>query len=608
MGYDAMSLRFKLWLSFAPLLALLAILGGGLIVLLGRVGGRIDAILRENYRSVEAMDGLNEHDARKQYDAAWVEYRKHLDFEQSNITEPGEKELVDDLLQWTETYRRQGERFFAAARESKPPANDYFLPDGRPGPLLESFQQIKDLSGRIRRLNQESMESASRQARDSATTVQITAVLGLLVALAATGFLGWRTSRTILRPIEELTRSAQAVGDGRFDLMVTVETRDEIGGLVTAFNRMTAQLRDLRQTNAARLLRARQASQAAIDSFPDPILMVDADGRVEMANPAARRVLGVDPHPSRNGPAWEAPDRLRAPLAAALRDQKPYLSQSFQDALLYRVGTEERTFIPQILPVSDPYGNTLGAVVVLSDVTRFRLLDEFKSDLAATASHELKTPLAGLRLAIHLLLEEAVGPLSTKQSELLIDARENTERLVRIVDHLLSLARLERGSEPIQLRPENAEELLRAAADRLAPRLAGRRVELAVEPTPPIAADAERLAHALDNLLVNAATYTEEGGRITLSARPTPDGCVVLSVRDSGVGIPSEYVPHVFEKFFRIPGQTRGQGTGLGLAIVREIVAAHGGQVSCVSEPGQGAEFRMLLPVFHESPNREVKA
>jgi NtrC-family two-component system sensor histidine kinase KinB len=185
---------------------------------------------------------------------------------------------------------------------------------------------------------------------------------------------------------------------------------------------------------------------------------------------------------------------------------------------------------------------------------------------------------------------------------LLIDARDNTERLVRIIDHLLSLARLERGRDQLTIGPEDPGQLLRAAADRVQPVLTGRRVVFDLDQSlPPVAADQQRLGQVLDNLLVNAATYTEPGGQITLSARAAANGRVELEIHDTGVGIPPEYLGHVFEKFFRIPGQTRGQGTGLGLAIVREIVTAHGGEVVCQSEPGKGTTFRLSLPVWAEA-------
>jgi signal transduction histidine kinase len=266
----------------------------------------------------------------------------------------------------------------------------------------------------------------------------------------------------------------------------------------------------------------------------------------------------------------------------------------------------ERWFLPRILTIRDPYGATLGAAVLLQDVTRFRLLDLFKSDLVATASHELKTPLTSLRLDLHLLLEEVVGPLSPKQTELLLDARDNAERLLAIVNNLLDLARLEQKRGPLDLRPEQPAELLQAAAEAVRPRAEDKGVELAVDvppDLPAVAADPQRLGHALGNLLENAVTYTDRGGRITLSAARAAEG-VAVTVADTGQGIAPEYLPHVFERFFRIPGHSRGGGTGLGLAIAREIVTTHGGTITCDSRPGAGTVFRLTLPAWDAAPGQ----
>jgi signal transduction histidine kinase len=217
----------------------------------------------------------------------------------------------------------------------------------------------------------------------------------------------------------------------------------------------------------------------------------------------------------------------------------------------------------------------------LQDVSRLRLLDQVKSNLVATASHELKTPLTSVRLAVHLLLEETVGPLTPKQMELLLDARENSERLLAMVNNLLDLARLEQGSRQLDVKQETPQSLLQTAD------------------MPSVAVDAPRLGHALRNLVDNAMTYTERGGRITLAASADADA-VTLSVSDTGIGISREHLPHVFEKFFRVPGQSRGTGTGLGLAIVNEIVSAHGGTITCESEPGAGTVFRIRLPTMQQ--------
>ena len=278
--------------------------------------------------------------------------------------------------------------------------------------------------------------------------------------------------------------------------------------------------------------------------------------------------------------------------------QRDYLPEGFDRAVLVGLNGRERAVLPRILTIRDPYGNTLGTAVLLQDVTRLRLLDQVKSNLVATASHELKTPLTSVRLALHLLLEEVVGPLTPKQTELLLDAHDNSERLLAVVNNLLDLARLEQGRPQLEVRPESAESLLRTAADGVRPRALDKGIEVVVEVPPglpPVAVDTDRIGHALANLLDNALAYTDQGGRITLSAAASPEG-VTLAVTDTGVGIPAEYLPHVFEKFFRVPGPSRG-GTGLGLAIVNEIVTAHGGTITCESQPGVGTTFRLTLPV-----------
>jgi two-component system, NtrC family, sensor histidine kinase KinB len=612
-----MTLRQRLLLTLLPTLLLLAAVGTAGAVLLHHLGDRIGEILSENYDSVVAMVGLNEaleridssfnfallgeeEDARGQYRRSWRLYEENLRKEQNNVTLPGEQELVNELVGLTREYRKRGDGFFRPGRTRQQRRADYL---GERKGLRALFGEIKRVSGAIRELNQQNMVDASHEARRTATA----SLYGFGAGLAATALLAvllaWSTVRATLGPIEGMTRSALAIGAGNLNQVVPVRTHDELGDLAEAFNGMARQLRAFRQSHLAQLLRAQRTAQATIDSFPDPVLVVDPEGRVEMANPAARRVLGVTPAGGES-PApfpWQPPGPLAGPLRDALQQQRPFLTQAFDQTVAFRLDGEEHTFLPQVLPIRDPYGLTLGAAVVLNDVTRFRLLDQFKSDLVATVSHELKTPLTSVRLVLHLLLEETVGPLTPKQTELLVDARDNAERLLHIIEHLLALARLQQGKDVMALRPEPAQALLEAAADSARPRAESRQVELTVRAAPdlpPVAADPQRLGQALNNLLDNALAYTPPGGRVTLSAEPAGEGRVRLSVTDTGEGIPPEHLPHVFERFFRVPGQSRGQGTGLGLAIVREVVHAHGGEVACDSAPGRGTTFRLTLPAW----------
>ncbi len=623
-----MTLRQRLLLPLAPSLVLLAILGGTGIVLLDRVSKRIDLILRENYDSIVAMAGLNEaleridssftfallggeQKARESHAHSWKEYEKYLEDEGNNITIlPRERELFEELVELTTAYRQAGERFFSGKQSREERERAYRGEKGKPG-LVQRFAEIKNVAQEIRQLNEDNMYAASAEAQRTARNAMLGFGLGLVLAAVLAGLLGWRTARSILEPIQDVTRSARAIGTGDLQQVLTVPTKDELGELAEAFNRMARQLRDYRRSHLSRLLRAQRTSQATIDSFPDPILVIDPDGNVEMANPAAHQLFGITPPeidsgqesstPSSPPTPWVPPSSLVEPLREALRNLRPFLTQAFDQTVSFRLSGEERAYLPQIFPIRDPYGGSLGAAVVLSDVTRFRLLDQIKSDLVATVSHELKTPLTSVRLVLHLLLEETVGPLTSKQAELLVDARDNAERLLNMIEHLLALARLEQAGDAMTVRAESATDLLRGAAEAVQPRADDRHVTLMVEAgddLPPIAADPLRLGQALSNLLDNALTYTPTGGRITLSAARVDDSHVRLSVRDTGPGIPAQYLPHVFERFFRIPGQTTPQGTGLGLAIVREIVTKMNGSVSCESAPGQGATFHLVLPVW----------
>ncbi len=611
------SLRHRILLTLLPLFVLMAMVGCYGAMLLYQLGGRIDRILRENYDSVLYMEHLKESlermdsafqfalagretEARRQFDENWSLYRQHLEDERGNITIPGEGELVSRISALGETYQRRGDEFFAQTSAERR-QEDYFGEDAQAG-LLAIFQQMKQVADEIMRLNQETMEQASREAREAADSSLLWFILCLSLVAVLGVLLARRTIGTILRPIQSVTESVLAIGAGNLDQVVPAVSSDELGRLVGAVNTMARQLRDFRQSQQARLLRLQQAAQAAIDSFPDPVLVVDRDGLVEMANPAARRILGVPLDDQAAQPlAWQPPGPMRKPLLQALRSELAYLPEGFDEAVSLTVGSDQRSFLPRILPIKDAYGGTLGAAILLADVTRFQLLDQVKSDLVATVSHELKTPLASISMAIHLLLEEAVGPLAPKQLDLLIEARSASQRLLAMINNLLDLARLEKGTSHLQIQPERPATLLHAAVELCRRRAEDQGIDLAVDAAadlPEVAIDARLLNHVLHNLLDNALTYTARGGRITLSASREGDR-VAIAVADTGTGIPSEHVPHVFDRFFRVPEQSRGGGTGLGLAIVREIVLVHGGVITCTSRPGAGTTFRLTVPVWH---------
>jgi NtrC-family two-component system sensor histidine kinase KinB len=438
--------------------------------------------------------------------------------------------------------------------------------------------------------------AASKETGIRAEALVSTAVRVLSVAIGAAVALSlviaWLVATSLLRPIKALTASATALGEGNLDTKVPEVSRDELGSLARSFNTMAARLRVYRDASLDRVLRTQRTMEATLTSAPDPLFVVSRDGSHEVRNPAAE-VLSRLPEFSGGLPA-----ALAEPLEAVLATDQHYLPTDYSKVVTFRIGREDRHYLPRILSIGDKLTEFKGAAVILQDVTKFRLLDDAKTNLVGTVSHELKSPLTGLRMAVYLLLEKTLGPLEPAQREMLESARDDADRLLRILDSLLDLSRLEAGASMLELRPIKVEELLRGVADEARSFISAADQKLVVREEPGLGevnVDASRLRHVFINLLSNASKYSPVGGTITLGAAPAPLGFVRFSVLDQGGGIPPEALPYLFDRFYRVPGQSK-PGAGIGLAIAREIVVAHGGSIACSSTLGVGTEFHFMVP------------
>jgi Signal transduction histidine kinase len=450
----------------------------------------------------------------------------------------------------------------------------------------------------IENLNQRdfaaAQETAARVERrvELAQRVLIAAIAGAVVLSL---LIGWRMAASLLKPIKALTASAVAVGEGDLDRTVPYLSRDELGQLAKAFNQMAEKLRAYREATLARVLRTQRTMEATLTSAPDPVFVVSRDGAHEVRNPAAERL-------AESGQFAEGfPAGLAEPLARVLESGEHYLPTDYGKVVTLRVGREDRHYLPRILAIGDALTEFQGAAVVLQDVTKFRLLDDAKTNLVGTVSHELKTPLTSLRMAVYLLLEQNVGTLTAQQRELLEGARDDAERLLRILNDLLDLARLEAGAATLERREVAVGEMIAEIAGEARVFIGAAEQTLEVKCEPEVAevrmnVDAGRLRHVFMNLLTNASKYSRVGGRILLCAERDGAGFVRFAVKDEGEGIAPEALPHVFDRFYRVPGQTK-KGVGIGLAIAREIVVAHGGTIACTSEVGKGTEFYFVVPV-----------
>ena len=424
------------------------------------------------------------------------------------------------------------------------------------------------------------------------------------LALALTLVLGgiWYAivlSNSIVRPLRQVTEAASRMAAGDLDAAVDVRSADEIGVLAAGFNAMAARIRELRQSDLGKLLVAQQIAVATVDSLYDPVVVTDGTGRVQRVNRAAEELFGAATMVIGRPVQDVATDpRLAMAVADVLESQQPVASEESTAIVPLLVNGVERSFRQRTTPMRDDKGELVGAVILLEDITHLRELDRLKSEFIAGASHELRTPLTSLEMGVHLLLEGSLGDLAPKQRELLVMCREDALRLDRLVKELLDLSRIESGEARPHLVTLSARELIVGAVEPLRRQADAKGVKLHVElpdDLPAIAADRGQVERVIANLVTNAIRATDAPAIIDIVAA-LRDGFIAIAVRDTGRGIPSDYLDRIFDPFVQVPDAPAG-GAGLGLSISRRIVHAHGGQLAVRSHVGQGTTFTFTLPL-----------
>lgn len=616
-----MSLRAKLIAGYMLFVAALVLLGGWSAWRLLEMGGVSRRIIANNYDSVVAAQNMKESLERQDSAALFAltgageraasqlrEHRARFDaeFEKAahNITEPGEPEAVEAIRRDRDAYYRTFDEFLSslndarggnaqpARAEQSSRAGEYF------SRLEPQFNKLRAECDHLLQLNQRAMlaksEAAAGVARRWFYLTLLFAALLVVAGIALAFFLAER----IVRPLRRLTVTTAAVAGGDLDAKVEVASNDEVGVLAAEFNRMAESLRLLRRTDMGRLVVAQQTAEAAIDSLYDPVIVTDAEGLVTKLNPAAEEIFGTEAENRGRHVGEIARDaRLAGAVAEALRSRRPVANEGAASVLPLAVDGSERAFRLRTTPMRDAERHLLGAITLLEDITHLREIDRLKSEFIATASHELRTPLTSVQMAVHLMLEGAVGELTDKQREVLEACREDCVRLEKLMRDLLDLSKIEAGEGRPHLSTLRARELVAAATEHLRPQVEAKGLELRVEAStdlPSVKADRAQIERVIVNLVANALRYTKHG-EIRVSAERR-DGSIAVSVSDTGQGIPAEYLPHIFDKFVQVPGAATG-GAGLGLAISKAIVEAHGGQISVQSEAGRGTTFTFTLPV-----------
>ena len=624
-----MNLRTKLLFGYLIFVAALVVLGGLSAWRLREMGGVSRRIISNNYDSVvaaqEMKESLERQDSAALFallgarDKAMTKLREHrarfdANFQKAanNITEIGEPEALQRIRRDRDAYYQMFDDFLdrlnapagaagTAVRTTQISERDEYFTRLEP-----QFNELRAECEHLLQLNQRAMLAKSEAAAGVAQLwfYRTLFIAGLLVGAGL--LLAFFLANRIVEPLRQLTATTAKIAGGDLNAKVMVSSRDEVGVLAAEYNRMAERIRQLRNSDMGKLLVAQQTTEAAIDSLYDPVIVTDGEGCVTKLNPAAEEIFGSEKENTGRHVGEVARDaRIAGAVAEALESQRPVAGEGMSSVLPLAVDGSERAFRLRTTPMRDQGHRLLGAVTILEDITHLREIDRIKSEFIATASHELRTPLTSVQMGVHLLLEGALGELTDNQNEVLQACRQDCERLDKLMRDLLDLSRIEAGESQPQLATVSARDLLTTAVKELRPQVEAKGLELNIDAPvelPWVLVDRLQIERVISNLVINALRHTKNG-EIKISAEQR-DNHISVSVRDTGSGIPTEYLPHIFDKFVQVPDAPTG-GAGLGLTISKSIVEAHGGQISVQSEVGRGTTFTFTLPLAAVSESRQ---
>ncbi len=468
-------------------------------------------------------------------------------------------------------------------------------------------------------------EAVDRESRRLATFTYIVGGLAGLGVVTILGLLAG-TKRMLLDPLKRLTQSADRIGHGDFTAAHQTLRRDEIGVLFNSFATMAQAVQSREKELASALSESRRLAAASaearalveaahaelmatIETVPAALFLYEApSGLVRMRNHAAVEIFGVPP----NDPALQSQYLSRFRMVN--RDGSACPPEEWPEVRALRgeqvVGHEldihhpdGRVFcvIASAAPLKNDLGHIVGAVVALQDIAKLREVDRLKDEFVSTVSHELRTPLTSIRGSVQLVLDEPGSVPDPEHQQLLQIALNNCERLVRIINDILDVAKIESGNVTLNRKACQVADLVRTSIQVVEGPARGAQVTLSASlpaKLPPVLVDSDRIVQALVNLLSNAVKFAPPNSTVTVGAT-VDEGVVKITVADQGDGIAPENLARLFRKFQQVDASSsrRRGGTGLGLVITKTLVELHGGRIWVNSEPKKGTTFTFTLPV-----------
>jgi signal transduction histidine kinase len=516
-------------------------------------------------------------------------FMNNLTAEKKNITEPGEKEMVDELNNIYSNFiytieQKENNNSLINVR------NSYFL----------TRQSIVD----IYNINMSAIQKINLRIGETARRVSLWMIIIGALSILITLLFIIKYPGSIVNPILELTDKIKAISKGNYDQQLKFTSQDELGDLAAAFNVMVGRLREYDESNLDKLLVEKKRLDAIIENLQDAVFILDENKNFLMANRIALSLTGLR---SKDISGKYAPDiamnndLLRTLIKGLVKngqednsdDEKPIkIIQDKKEYFYSREIIEIKT-----KPAGGDIDRIVGYILLLKNITLFEERDVAKTNLIATVSHELKTPISSINLSLKLLEDDRIGGLNEEQRNLIIAMRQQSVRLSKMVNELLDFSQTETGNIKLKISKVRPEDIVDLSVTAIMMLLSEKKIQLnlnVADNLPDVKADLEKTVWVLVNLITNAMRFTPESGTIILDAQTDKD-FIKFSVKDEGPGISKEDQDKIFKRFVQVGNKNKG--TGLGLAISKEFVQAQGGRIIVESEPGKGSTFSFFLPV-----------
>lgn len=561
----ALTVKNKIWLGTLFLFLLLLITGGTGIYYTIQLKDQAKAVLRDNYETISYAGAMS-----AQLDSMFLHKEQSimafdsiLALQESNITEPGEKEATLNLRKRFEQLRN--------------------------GDTAEiNMRYLRSEIRKVASLNMEAINGKSIKATQSANEAfqLIIGITGLMFLLALTFMVNFPS--VITDPVNKFTEAIREISRKKYEHRIHIERQDEFGQMADAFNEMAERLQAFESSNLNKLMFEKNRAEAVINSLKDASIGIDKEDRILFANEQALQLLGI-----------KAGEFVGKKLADVIQKNdllRHLVNDDSKAPFKIVVNNKENYFIREIVEVNQ--GDTENKVIVIKNITSFKELDVAKTNFIATISHEIKTPLASSDFSLQLLNDSRTGELNAEQKELVNNIVQDNQRILKILSELLNMSQVESGRIQLKQALTHPEEIVRLTIETLSQAAKDKHLKIETSLSPalkPVMLDAEKTTWVLNNLLSNAIKYSYTDGVIEIEVHQK-EKSIVFCVKDYGRGIPKEYQSRLFEKYFQVPGSI-SKGTGLGLAISKEFIEAQRGKIEVESEPGKGTIFRFELPV-----------